>query len=94
MKEKERWSGASTKFEDEELETLLNEDPRQTLKELSKSKLNVDESIVNKRLKALGLNHACFETRSTICELLFQRQSKGSHFCIDNGDEKWIHYII
>ena len=74
MKEKERCSGASTKFEDEELETLLNEDPRQTLKELSKSKLNVDESIVNKRLKALGtmlvLKHVqpyancCFKDRA------------------------------
>lgn len=39
-----------TKFQDEELETLLNKDPHQRLKELSKL-LNVGESTVSKRLK-------------------------------------------
>ncbi|EFN85301.1 Histone-lysine N-methyltransferase SETMAR, partial [Harpegnathos saltator] len=47
VKDKER-SGASNQFEDEKLETLLNEDPHQTLKELSES-LNVDESTISKR---------------------------------------------
>ncbi|KOX72234.1 hypothetical protein WN51_01096, partial [Melipona quadrifasciata] len=37
-------------------ETLLNEDPHQTLKELSKL-LNVDKSIVSKRLKVAGFIH-------------------------------------
>ena len=61
MKDKER-SGALTKFEDEELEALLNENPHQTPKELSKQ-LNVDEltvsiyTNVSKHLKAAGFIH-------------------------------------
>lgn len=42
------------KFEDEELEALPEEDSYQTFKELSKI-LNVDESTVSKRLKAMGM---------------------------------------
>ncbi|KAG5321249.1 MOS1T transposase, partial [Pseudoatta argentina] len=51
--DKER-SGAPTKFQDKELEQLLDEDPSQTLSELGKI-LQVDESTVSKRLKGLGM---------------------------------------
>ncbi|KAG5314671.1 MOS1T transposase, partial [Pseudoatta argentina] len=50
---KER-SGAPKKFQDKELEQLLDEDPSQTLSELGKI-LHVDESTVSKRLKGLGM---------------------------------------
>ena len=52
LEDKER-SGAPKKFEDKELEELLDEDPSQTLAELGKI-LQVDESTVSKRLKVLG----------------------------------------
>lgn len=42
--------GQPKKFEDEELKTLLHEDPNQTLKKLATS-LNVTEMAISKRLK-------------------------------------------
>ena len=51
INDKER-SGQPKKFEDGELETLLQEDLCQTFKELSET-LNVDESTDSKRLKAM-----------------------------------------
>jgi len=42
------------KFQDEELEELLDIDPGQTLEELSEA-LGVDRSTVGKRLHALGM---------------------------------------
>ncbi|KAG5315656.1 MOS1T transposase, partial [Pseudoatta argentina] len=53
LEDKER-SGAPKKFQDKELEQLLDEDPSQTLSELGKI-LQVDESTVSKRLKGLGM---------------------------------------
>ncbi|KAG5323182.1 MOS1T transposase, partial [Pseudoatta argentina] len=53
LEDKER-SGAPKKFQDKELEQLLDEDPSQTLSELGKI-LQVDESTVLKRLKGLGM---------------------------------------
>ncbi|KAG5325467.1 MOS1T transposase, partial [Pseudoatta argentina] len=53
LEDKER-SGAPKKFQDEELEQLLDEDPSQALSELGKI-LQVDESTVSKRLKGLGM---------------------------------------
>ncbi|KAG5321300.1 MOS1T transposase, partial [Pseudoatta argentina] len=53
LEDKER-SGAPKKFQDKELEQLLDEDPSQTLSELGKI-LQVDESSVSKRLKGLGM---------------------------------------
>jgi len=86
------------------LETLLIEDSHQTLKELSES-LNVDESTISKRLKAIGFIHKQdywvpyvlkdrdVERRLTMCELLLQRQNRKSFLHrIVTGDEKWIHY--
>ncbi|KAG5307856.1 MOS1T transposase, partial [Pseudoatta argentina] len=51
LEDKER-SGALKKFQDKELEQLLDEDPSQTLSELGKT-LQVDESTVSKRLKGV-----------------------------------------
>ena len=48
LQDKER-SGASKKFEDKQLEEILNEDRSQTLAELGKT-LQVDESSISKRL--------------------------------------------
>ncbi|KAG5313053.1 MOS1T transposase, partial [Pseudoatta argentina] len=53
LEDKER-SGAPKKFQDKELEQLLDEDPSQTLSELGKV-LQVDESTVSKRLKGRAL---------------------------------------
>lgn len=101
--DKER-SGAPKKFEDEELEELLNQDSCQTLAELAKS-LRVDDTTVSKRLKALGmiqkqghwvpyeLKPRDVERRFLTCELLLQRQRRKSFLHrIVTGDEKWIRY--
>jgi len=103
LEDKER-SGAPTKFKDEELEELLDQDPCQTLAEFGKI-LQVDASTVSKRLKALGmiqkqghwvpykLKPRDVERRFLMCELLLQRQKrKGFLHRIVTGDEKWIHY--
>ena len=45
-------SGQPKKFDDEELQELLNENPAQTLKELSVA-LGVDKSTISRRLHAL-----------------------------------------
>ncbi|KAG5318880.1 MOS1T transposase, partial [Pseudoatta argentina] len=103
LEDKER-SGAPKKFQDKELEQLLDEDPSQTLSELGKV-LQVDESTVSKRLKGLGmiqkqghwvpyeLKPRDVERRFDTCELLLQRQKrKGFLHRIVTGDEKWIHY--
>ena len=91
LEEKERF-GLPKKFEDKELEELLDQDPCQTLAELGKS-LQVDESTASKRLKALGmiqkqghwvpyeLKPRDVEMRFLTCELLLQRQKKKG-FCI------------
>lgn len=103
LDDKER-SGAPKKFEDKELEELLDEDPCQTLIELGKS-LQVDDTTVSKRLKALGmiqkqghwvpyeLKPRDIERRYLMCELLLERQKrKGFLHRIVTGDEKWIKY--
>lgn len=51
--DKER-EGQPKKFEDAELEALLNEDSTQTQQELADS-LGVDRTTISKRLKALGM---------------------------------------
>ena len=85
-------TGAPKKFEDKELEELLDQDPCQTLADLGKS-LHVDKLTVSQRLKALGmiqkqghwvpyeLKPRDVEMRFLTCELLLQRQKKKG-FCI------------
>ncbi|KAG5307859.1 MOS1T transposase, partial [Pseudoatta argentina] len=82
LEDKER-SGAPKKFQDKELEQLLDEDPSQTLSELGKI-LQVDESTVSKRLKGLGMIQK--QGHWVPYELFF-----ASHRIV-TGDEKWIHY--
>ncbi|KAG5327738.1 MOS1T transposase, partial [Pseudoatta argentina] len=95
LEDKER-SGAPKKFQDKELEQLLDE--------LGKI-LQVDESTVSKRLKGLGmiqkqrhwvpyeLKLRDVERRFGTCELLLQRQRRKDFLHrIVTGDEKWIHY--
>lgn len=103
IEDKER-SGRPAKFEDVELEVLLDEDPCQTQEELAKS-LGVDQSTISRRLKAAGfiqkhgnwvpheLKPRDVERRFFTCEQLLQRQNrKGFLHRIVTGDEKWIHY--
>lgn len=96
--------GAEKKFEDEQLESLLNENPAQTLKELAEI-LDVNESTVSRRLHAMGkiqkegkwLPHELSETaisnRFNIAFSLLARQEKKSFLWrIVTGDEKWVYY--
>ena len=101
--DKER-PGRVKKFEDAELEALLNEDACQTQQELANS-LGVTQQAISHRLKALGmiqkqgswvpyeLKPRDVERRFFTCEQLLQRQKrKGFLHRIVTGDEKWIHY--
>ena len=103
LQDRER-SGASKKFRDKELETLLDEDPCQTQSDIAKL-LGVDRTTVSKRLSALGmiqkegswvpyeLKPRDIERRIVTCEQLLQRQKrKGFLHRIVTGDEKWIYY--
>ena len=103
IKDKER-PGPSKKFEDEELETLLNEDSCQTQEKLAES-LGVTRQAISKRLEALGfiqkvgnwvpyeLKPRDVERRFCMSEMLLQRhKTKSFLHRIITGDEKWIHY--
>jgi len=103
VEDKER-PGQPKKFEDEELEELVDQDPCQTLQELSES-LNVDKSTVSRRLHSIGLvqklgnwlphelTERAIANRLTMSELLLQRQKRKSFLHrIITGDEKWIYY--
>ncbi|KAG5327852.1 NUDC protein, partial [Pseudoatta argentina] len=100
LEDKKR-SGAPKKFQDKELEQLLDEDPSQTLSELGKI-LQVDESTVSQRLKGLGmiqkqghwvpyeLNLRDVERRFGTCELLLQRQKRKGFLKILQVDESTV----
>lgn len=103
VSDKER-EGAPKKFEDAQLQELLDDDPSQTLEVLS-IELNVDRSTVGKRLHAMGmvqkagnwlpyqLKERDIERRLVTCEMLLQRQKRKDFMHrIITGDEKWIHY--
>lgn len=103
MEDKER-PGQPKKFQDEELEALLNEDSCQTQEELAIA-LDVTQTTVCKRLQAIGmiqkegnwlpyeLKPRDVERRKLTCELLIQRQKrKGFLHRVVTGDEKWIRY--
>lgn len=96
--------GAPKKFEDEELEAILDEDPCQTQEELAET-LGVTQQTISYRLKQLGmiqkqgnwvpheLKPRDVERRFFTCEQLLQRQKrKGFLHRIVTGDEKWIRY--
>ncbi|KAG5317388.1 MOS1T transposase, partial [Pseudoatta argentina] len=95
LEDKER-SGSPKKFQDKELEQLLDEDPSQTLPELGKI-LQVDESTVSKRLKGLGMiqkqgHWVPYELKPrTTISTAEKKRFFASHRIV-TGDEKWIHY--
>ncbi|EGI67223.1 Mariner Mos1 transposase [Acromyrmex echinatior] len=97
-------SGQPKKFEDKELEALLEEDQSQTQEEFAES-LGVTQQIVSARLRVMGiiqkqgnwvpyeLKPRDVERRFFTCEQLIQRQQrKGFLHRIVTGDEKWIFY--
>lgn len=103
LEDKER-PGQPKKFEDEELETLLDQDSCQTQEQLAES-LNVTQQTISYRLKALGfiqkfghwvpyeLRPRDVERRFCMSEMLLERFKKKSFLHrIVTGDEKWIYY--
>ena len=103
LEDQER-AGCRKKFEDAELEALLDEDPCQTQEELALS-LEVTQQNISLCLKVMGmiqkqgnwvpykLKPRDIERRLFVCEQLFERQKrKGFLHRIVTGDEKWIHY--
>ena len=102
--ENEERPGQTKKFEDEELEALLDENCCQTQEELSES-LGVIQAAISKRLKADGyiqkqgnwvpheLKPRDVERRFCMSEIPLERHKKESFLHrIVTGDEKWIHY--
>ena len=96
--------GQPKKFEDEELEALLDEDCCQTQEDLAES-LGVTQAAISKRLKTAGYIHKQgnwvphelkprdVERRFCMSEMLLERYKKKSFLHrIVIGDEKWIHY--
>ncbi|GFW92261.1 mariner Mos1 transposase [Trichonephila clavipes] len=91
-------------FEEAELQDLLDEDDGQTQKHLAEQ-LNVDQSTVSCRLKAMrkiikigrSVPHELMdrqqENRKLVCEMLLARYKRRSYIHrIVTGDEKWIYF--
>lgn len=92
------------KFEDTELQALLDEDATQT-QEMLAEQLNVSRVAISKRLKAMQkiqklgkwvphmLNERQMENRKVTCEMLLRRYERKSFLHrIVTGDEKWIFF--
>lgn len=92
------------KFEDADLEALLDEDNTQTQQQLA-DQLNVTREAISIRLKAMGkiqkvgkwvphqLNDRQQEARKTTCQILLARYKRKSFLHrIVTGDEKWIYF--
>jgi len=103
VEDKER-PGQPKKFEDTELQSLLNEDDTQTQQQLAEQ-LGVAQQTVSDRLKAMGkiqkegkwvpheLTERQQENRKTICEMHLKRYKRKSFLHrIVTGDEKWIYF--
>lgn len=103
LNDKERGK-PSKKFQDEELQALLDEDAAQTQEKLASS-LNVTQKTLSIRLRAMGkilkegkwmpheLTERNKEQRKTTCEILLGRfQRKSFLHRIVTGDEKWIYF--
>ena len=101
--EDEERLGQPKKFEDEELEALLDEDCCQTQEELAES-FGVIQAAISKRLKAAGyiqkqgnwvpheLKPRDVERRFCMSEMQLERHKKKSFLHrIVTGDGKWIH---
>src|SRR5690625_2253179 len=92
------------KFEDSELQELLDEDDTQTQQQLA-DQLNVARESISRRLKAMGkiqkmgkwvphqLTERHEENRKATCEMLLARYKRKSFLHrIVTGDEKWIYF--
>ncbi|GFX98019.1 mariner Mos1 transposase [Trichonephila clavipes] len=92
------------KFEDAELQVLLDEDDGKTQEHLAEQ-LNANQSTVSRRLKAMGkiikvgrrgpheLTDRQQGNRKFACEMLLVRYKRKSYLhCIVTGDEKWIYF--
>ncbi|GFY24730.1 mariner Mos1 transposase [Trichonephila clavipes] len=92
------------KFEDAELQALLNEDDGKTQEHLAEQ-LNADQSSVSSHLKAMGkiikvgrwgpheLTDCQQENRKIVCKMLLARYKLKSYLPhIVTGDEKWIYF--
>ena len=103
LEDKER-PGQPQKFEDKELQALLDEDPTQTQNQLARA-LGVTRQDISLRLKKMGkiqkesswvphkLSEANIENRFATCTYLLSRYNKKSFLWkIVTGDEKWIYY--
>ena len=103
LNDKER-SGRPVEADDELLEELLEEDPRQSSRELAMA-LSVSHTTVLSRLHELGkvqkvgkwvphkLSEVNISQRLSICVSLASRQKKKSFLWkIVTGDEKWLYY--
>ena len=97
-------SGRPLEANDDVLEGLLEEDPKQSSRELA-LELSVSHTTVLNRLKALGkvqkvgrwvphqLSEVNISQRLSICTSLLSRQKNKSFLWkIVTGDEKWIYY--
>jgi [histone H3]-lysine36 N-dimethyltransferase SETMAR len=92
------------KFEDTELEAILDEDDTLSQKQMA-AMLNVSQQTISDRLKAMGkiqkcgkwvpheLNERQMENRKNTCEILLQRHVRKTvlHRVV-TGDEKWIYF--
>lgn len=92
------------KFEDAELQTILDGDDTLSQKQMA-AMLNVAQQTISDRLKAMGkiqkcgkwvpheLNERQMENRKNTCEILLQRHERKSVLHrIVTGDEKWIYF--
>jgi [histone H3]-lysine36 N-dimethyltransferase SETMAR len=92
------------KFEDAELQAILDEDDTLSQKQMAEM-LNVSRATISNRLKAMGkiykigkwvphkLNDRQMENRKTTCEnLLLRHKRKSVLHRIVTGDEKWIYF--
>lgn len=92
------------KYEDVELQALLDEDDSQTQKQLAEQ-LSVSQQAVSNRLREMGkiqkvgrwvpheLNERQMERRKNTCEILLERYRRKSFLHrIVTGDEKWIFF--
>lgn len=94
----------SKKFEDTELQAILDEDNTLTQKQMAEM-LNVQQQTISRRLKAMGKIQKCgkwvphelterqMENRKTTCEMLLAKYERKSFLHrIVTGDEKWIYF--
>ena len=98
--------GAAKKFEDEELQAFMDEDPTQSQQQLAQT-LNVTRGAIFQSLKAMGkiqkygkwvphqLNDRQMENRKTICEMLLQRFKRKSflHRVVTGDEKSWLHLV-